>query len=404
MTDLRPVPGSDDDVWGTKLLEWLATSIDVDGTLLAAAIRAAVPGYLSCVAKIAPSNATAIEKNQADYVCDGVDDHVEFHLAMSEMGANGGRIDALPGDFNGGQVVLQNKIWVAGAGKRATKYTVKNGVNAHGWINYVSADGAETNAEFVKISDICIDHNGSNQTAGDAVHFDANPSATKATNDLDFDPHNELCDVELLNAFQDGFSATSRSETRLLNVYSELANRYAFNPSYDTFLVACTAAHAGLAGFYCQSSSIRGVGCKAFYSGRLTAGSGRGLWLKSTHGCVFTGFEAQDNKDSGVLFDGSSGCVVVGSCDSNSTRGVGSAPAVDFFDADNNIAQIAAGERKADGTNSYQQNAVRFRTGCTGNDVTMTHTAFGAASIGAALAPTSDATAGNRVFVNAVAV
>lgn len=356
-------------------------------------------------AVLAPVDATSTEKARADFVCDGVDDHIEFHQAMTDLGTNGGKLALLPGNFNGGQVVAKNKIWVGGPGKRAAKYKAKSGLNADVFINYVSADGIEPNAEFIKISDLCIDGNKAQQSAGNGVFFNNNPTGAKATNDIDFDPHNMVENVEIINAFQDGFQALGRSETRLLNVYSELAGRYAFNPSFDTFLDVCTAAHAGLAGFFCQSSSIRAVGCKAFYSGQVTPGSGRGLWIKNTHGIVFEGFEAQDNNDSGVLFDGAVSCLVSGSCDSNSTRGVGSAPAVDFFGgANNNIADMVCLERKADGTNSFQQNAVRFRSTCTGNDVRLTHTAFGAATIGTALMAGSDATTGNRVFSNAVAI
>jgi hypothetical protein len=360
----------------------------------------------SAVAVIAPADATSTEKARADYVCDGVDDHVEWHQAMADLGSNGGKLAPMAGNFVGGQVVLQNRIAIDGAGMRATRYQLKAGVNSDAFINFVSPDGITANAEFCAIMNMCIDANKAQQTAGNGVVWNANPTGTKATNDTDFDTHQLLFNVEILNAFQDGFQGNSRSEHRLINVYSELAGRYAFNPSYDTFFSVCVAAHAGLAGFYVQSSSVRAVGCKAFYSGAVTPGSGNGLWIKSIHGVVFEGFEAQDNKNAGVLVDTSSGCRVSGSCDSNSTRGVASAPALDMWAATNNVIDLVVGERKADGTNSFQQNALRLRTGCAGNDIRLSHSAFGGASIGTALMAGSDptATGANRVYVNGAAV
>lgn len=357
-----------------------------------------VGGHMDVV--VAASNAPAAVKTLADYVCDGVDDHVQIQAAIDSV-AGGGRVILSQGDFSGGQLVLKNLVWLRGAGMRATRYQLKAGQNVDAIINYVSADGIESNGEYVTISDLMVDANKANQTAGRGIFFSNNPQATKATNDLDFDPHNRVENVLILNAKGDGFAATNRSETRLVNVYTMGCDGNGFNPSYDTFMSRCTAAWSGLAGFNFQSSSVRASVCKAFYSGQVTAGSGKGFNLKSTHGVVLAACEAQDNKDAGFLLDTCFGCELQAcSADSNSTRFVGTAPGVDIWGGSDNVVDVVCVERKADGTNSWQQHALRIRNGSSGNSVRVSHTAAGTATIGAAIDSGSTGLNLNDIIVN----
>lgn len=395
-----------DEYFGTDSGDWVLRTgrtergrVNADGTTTGVFAAGGSHAVLTVAASNAPARYTAI----ADYTCDGTDDDVQIQAAI-DAATPGGIVQLSPGNFVGGQLVVKDRVWLRGTGMYGTEYKLKNTANADVIINFVSPDGIVANAEFIAVTDLRIDGNKANQTSGRGIFLDANPQSTKATNDLDFDPHNRVQNVMIYNCKNDGFQALNRSETRLDNVYTYKCDGNGFGPSYDTWFVNCTAAWSGLAGFLFQHSSVRVIACKAFYSGQVTATSGRGFDVSGTHGIVLEGCEAQDNNDAGFRISGSTGCRISGSCDSNSTRGVGLAPAIDMSSATNNIIDVVCVEREAVAPNSYQQNAIRLLSTCTGNDVRLGHSAWGTATIGAALMPGSDATTGNRVFANAVAI
>lgn len=364
-------------------------------------LAARLAAYSRTTIAVAASNAPAAFKQTADYVCDGVNDHVEINQALLDAKGNGS-VTLSPGTFTDvDQIVGQDRTWLRGAGW-ATKLVQKAGANKDLLINFVSPDGIVANAEYVVFSDMWIDGNKANQGAGSTgrgVFFTASPSATKATNDLDFDPHNRVEKMLISNTKGDGFAATSRSETRVIDVYAWLCDGNGFAPSFDTWMGNCTSAWAGLAGFYFVSSSVRGSNLKAFYSGQVTPSSGKGFWAKSTHGIILAACEAQDNKDAGFLADSCSGALNwQGSADSNSTRGAGLAPGLDVFATLNSQFVIACYERNANGNN--QTHALRIRSASTGNDISVSHTAGAGATVGAALDSSSDSVAGNSLLLN----
>lgn len=366
---------------------------------VAARLAANIPYGRTCIT-VAASDAPSDWKAHADYVCDGTDDHVQINQACLDA-KGGGMVLLSPGHFNGGQLVTQERVWLRGVGL-GTQYVLKNGVNADGLVNYVSPDNVVANAEFIVVSDFWLDCNKANQTAGRGIYFNVLPTGTKATNDLNFDPHNRVENVLISNTWGDGFAADSRSETRLRNVWVMQANGNGFVPSYDTFIDGCTADNVGLRGFYFKHSSVRCVNSKAFYSGQVTSTLGNGFNVEGTFGVVIAGCEAQDNKASAILLDTAYGCNVQMSADSNSTRGVGSSPAIDIWGGGNHIIEATCTERKADGTNAYQQHALRIRNASKGSRIDLQHYGQPGVTVGTAIDSGSTDIAGNVVNINAM--
>jgi hypothetical protein len=66
---------------------------------------------------VAASNATDAEKANADYVCDGTDDHVEINTALAALPAAGGKLVLSTGLFvTGAAVVIDKRITLEGMG------------------------------------------------------------------------------------------------------------------------------------------------------------------------------------------------------------------------------------------------------------------------------------------------
>ena len=109
---------------------------------------------------IAASNATATEKAQADYVCDGTADNVQIQAANDAL-PSGGIIQLLGPTFNlaasglpvgnESSIRLSSNIWLKGEGKYTTKLVIGNGVQENA-ICAISKSG-------VRISDLEIDGN-----------------------------------------------------------------------------------------------------------------------------------------------------------------------------------------------------------------------------------------------------
>jgi hypothetical protein len=93
---------------------------------------------------VAASNATALEKAQADYVCDGTADEVEINAAIAALPTDGGRICLTSGTFYIANPLVLNRTscWLCGSGIYATNLRAgTNSINVieiTGWYNHVS--------------------------------------------------------------------------------------------------------------------------------------------------------------------------------------------------------------------------------------------------------------------------
>ncbi len=318
----------------------------------------------------------------------------------------GGIVYFPPGTYLTGQLVMANFVTLQGSGQRSTTIKLKNAANVDLIINHVSTNGTtDPNAEYCTIRDLTLDGNKTNQTGTSrGIFFNTNPLWTAATNDYDFDTHHQVSNVLIYNCHDDGFAANGRADHYLSNVEAYYCNGNGFSPSTDTTMVGCVAGQSGLNGFNVQTPAIRLWGCKAFYSGQVTVSgsSGNGLYVVYSHGgCEAVGFEAQDNRAAGINISTSESVRILATLDSNSTSGSGAYPGIDLWHITNSIIEIVAFERKANGSTSYQANAIRIRGNSADNHIVVTHNAENGAVIQNEFM-TGSSTLGNEIIVKSI--
>lgn len=218
------------------------------------------------------------------------------------------------------------------------------------------------------------------------------------------DPHHLVENVRVMNHAGSGFVEYSNSETRLKSVYAYLNDEHGFRPSWDTWMTDCTAEQNGRAGFYEYWAPNLVQNCKSFNSGGVTAAEGFGFFLESVSQPflgeqVHTNCLAEDNTANGWFLLNTDRAELWGcGADSNSKGSVGTYAGFRLKAA--NLCHITGSsvERKIDGTNSPQQNAMDIDVASTGNTVIMTHGAAGSASVGTFWKSGSDLSGGNNDF------
>ena len=90
---------------------------------------------------VAASDSTELSKNQADYVCDGVDDHAEIQAALAAL-PDGGNVVLMDGTFNcGGVIAPPAGTTLSGQGPDATSLVFTNDGRINVDQEYVTLDG-----------------------------------------------------------------------------------------------------------------------------------------------------------------------------------------------------------------------------------------------------------------------
>jgi len=104
---------------------------------------------------VAASDSMVQDKAMADYVCDGVNDHVEIQAALDALPATGGEVKLLDGAYYiGVSLVLDSYQTLKGAG-RSTILTSSGGLAS----GITATGGPGTEKVGIVIADLCIDGN-----------------------------------------------------------------------------------------------------------------------------------------------------------------------------------------------------------------------------------------------------
>ena len=109
---------------------------------------------------VAANDSTALAKQHADYVCDGVDDQVEIQAAIDALPSGGGKVILMEGTYNSNQIVLPDNIIFSGVGS-STLLKLNAAANDRFIINSERTTG-NTN---IVIENLYIDGNKDGQTA-----------------------------------------------------------------------------------------------------------------------------------------------------------------------------------------------------------------------------------------------
>jgi hypothetical protein len=178
-----------------------------------------------------------------------------------------------------------------------------------------------------------------------------------------------------------------------------------FRPSFDSHLSLCTSALSGRMGFYLRSAEVKLTNCKAFFAGGVTGSDGHGFMMEgpstleeSTN--ILSACAAQDNKAYGFLLRNRQRTIISGSASSNSVSSVGTYTGVGMLGiASLNIIDVVCTERVAAPNNS-QQNALFIESGCSSNQIRLSHGATAGSAVGTAIKSGSDLTGGNSIYIN----
>ncbi len=114
---------------------------------------------------VAASNSNYISKEQADYICDGIDDQVEIQVAIHALTISGGKISLSEGiftvfDHGVDEIELINNVSIEGSGNQ-TRIQLADGIDDDCSIF------AATDKKGISIDNLEVDGNSNNQNSGE---------------------------------------------------------------------------------------------------------------------------------------------------------------------------------------------------------------------------------------------
>jgi len=122
---------------------------------------------------VAASDSPDRVKIKADYVCDGIDDHVEIQAAIDALPDTGGRVMLSSGQFNIGsaielhrEVATEFDTWLTGQGPQITTLKLEDGANC----NVIQIVVKDYNAGYKGIADMTIDGSNGYNTSGHGIY------------------------------------------------------------------------------------------------------------------------------------------------------------------------------------------------------------------------------------------
>jgi len=307
-------------------------------------------------------------------------------------------------------IVLKKHVWLVGEGQRSS--TLKLAVNAN--CNVIKTDdtgGASGNADYTGIINMVIDGNRDNQNGAGPYHgivFNTTPATTAAAGDTFFDMHHTVMNVTIYKCKGNGIDCAGRSAIQLYNVHSQLNLVYGFKLTFDFTAIGCEADNNGSTGFYINNSSVKLVGCKSYLSGWNTPTTdGAGYRIGNVGPCELVGCEAQNNKLQGYNLVSAdrvhlAGCNADGNNVQNSSTDTDRA-AVVMVGSTNCLIDVVAQESPQGGSQiGHQSYGLHIDNTSTNNDIRMTQSAIGPATIIGEITPTSSPGTGNTIQINGV--
>jgi hypothetical protein len=125
---------------------------------------------------VAASDATATEKAQADYVCDGTADDVEIQAAFTALSANGGCINFSSGTFNISTTILltRDSTTIRGQGTGNLAISADNGTMIYlsNGSNCDMIANSDATKRLLIIGGLTLNGNKNNQASGNGINID----------------------------------------------------------------------------------------------------------------------------------------------------------------------------------------------------------------------------------------
>lgn len=243
----------------------------------------------------------SIDNENADFVCDGTNDHVEIQQAIDNLPSGGGSVYLREGTYNiGATINLNNNVTLSGAGAGTWLYLANN----------VDDDVIYgTGLDNLLVADLRIYGNGANNTGGHGIYI---------LNAWKF----RIEDVWVENCDKDGINLT-------FCWYSTVSNSILDGNGQYGITVAGASQNVNVVGNICFGNEYDGIyvdySLWTTITGNTTEGntySGILLW-HAEHNTV-TGNTSQGNGEHGIYLYSSSdnNTVTSNTCQGNSQYGI----------------------------------------------------------------------------------
>jgi parallel beta-helix repeat protein len=249
----------------------------------------------------------SLHKEMADYICDGVDDHVEINAALNALPSTGGEVVLLDGTFHVEATVGRNigNITVRGQGGSTVLTTSTPGL---AFLSFAGSDGAEL--KNITIADLVID--GANLVADVGIYFSYvdnsviqnvcvkwhrySTGARRSGICLD---HSDLNRVENNLCQYNGFNG--------IRLYYSNNNTVSGNTCQGNYT-------SGIYLYYSSNNTVSGNTCQNY---------GDGIYLNNSNNNTVSGNTCQGNNGYGIYIYSSSNNTVSGNtCQGNSYQAI----------------------------------------------------------------------------------
>ena len=193
---------------------------------------------------VAANDGTALEKAQADYVCDGTDDHVQIQAAIDALPATGGEVHLSSGTFiNEAALVLDSYQTLRGQGRSTILTTTTANLDI---ITATGGDGTEKVG--ILIADLCIDGDAG-AAANDMGIFWTYVDSSEIRNVWIIDTGEEsiqfnYCDKNLITGNYCGNTTSEDCIYLLLSCHNVVSDNYCYSSGdSDGIAVEATSTH-----------------------------------------------------------------------------------------------------------------------------------------------------------------
>lgn len=291
-----------------------------------------VTAKFSRAATIVVAASNAKDKDNADYVCDGVADEAEIEAAIAALPASGGLVQLSEGTFYISTPidVLKSNVTIAGMGTGLTNLFLVNGANC----NVIVVGNGALSLSNVCIRDLTIDGNRANQTAGgigiyfygasDYILYDCSVINVHGVNNYNGTLRADYCHRAVIigcwsvNDRLAGFQYRYCQYSVIFLCVSVSAGSYGYYFLGCNYCVlgSCVGKAAGTYGFYGASiNDCNVVGCNfsaggygisvngyrnAVVGNVCYGGSYQGIYLVSAYDCVVDGNSVNGYGGSGI--------------------------------------------------------------------------------------------------------
>ena len=285
----------------------------------------------------------SLHKNMADYVCDGIDDHVEIQAALDALPATGGEVFLLDGTYNiESSLVLDSYQTLRGCGRNTVLTTTTDDVDI---ITATGSDGSEKVG--ILIADLRIDGKAGGASSQHCIYWQyvdysrisgvwaENGEGTMGTGTgimLIF-----YCDYNHIEGNFINSNAGAGIDVLLGSCNNTIADNTCQSNGLDGIGVEADSDNNAIVGNTCQSNSLCGIVIGGSHSNVVTGNTCRrndiGIQLTnismdgeciSTNNTI-TGNTCSENISHGIRLvgDSSKNTVIGNSCQKNGENGLG---------------------------------------------------------------------------------